>query len=84
MDLPLILNHFLCSPRGVTFWAQQYVATCYQATGDNAGKPSLLVFYPRAKKEVYKIIELWLKPDLPFTGTCGGIALAYNYLYVSL
>ena len=78
-------------PRGVTFWGDPgavppYVITCMQADepfllGNNT--PSILVVYQRNSPEVFKAIELWINETTPFVGTCGGIALAARFLYVT-
>ena len=74
-------------PRGVDFWDQAYMVTGLQYTAplkpNETAHPSLLVFYARGSDDVYKLIELWEDESTPFTGTCGGVALARDIVYVS-
>ena len=70
-------------PRGVTFFGATYVVVGMQGVEEAVGRPSLLVFYKRNSREVYKLIELWMSPGQPFYGTCGGVALTGQFLYVT-
>ena len=78
-------------PNGVMFWGQEHVVVCYQYVrpadvpeeDDPDDHASVLAFYPRKSKQIYKLVELWEDKETPFLGTCSGLALARDYLYVS-
>lgn len=74
-------------PRGTAFWDTSYVMVCHQYRPDmpeeGRSLASILAFYPRNSREIYKLVELWIDETTPFTGSCGGVALARDYLYVS-
>ena len=70
-------------PGGVGFYGQDFVMVCYQGLEDKVGSPSVLAFYPRTSRQIYKLVELWIDESTPFTGTCGGVALARDVLYVT-
>ena len=70
-------------PRGVGFF-KSFMMSCMSADKQEAaGKPSLLVFYPRGSRAVHKILELYVDATTPFTGSCGGVTHAKSYVYVT-
>jgi hypothetical protein len=73
-------------PGGVDFFNDQLMVVCHAPTGPQvaAGAPSLLVFYDRATAQVAKIMTLLHTPNATaFNGTCGGVAVAGAYVYVT-
>jgi hypothetical protein len=44
---------------------------------------SVLAFYPRGSRKIAKLVELWQDPAKPFVGSCSGLALVKDLLYVT-